>query len=231
MRLWLRGLGLTVVCVAAVVASFSTLASLAEFTGWGPMASWLLPASLDALGMTACLVWLDASAPKKARKWAAWMTWVAAGLSIVGNGVGHLASTGHLQQDLWLVLLVGAVPPAALATTVHLIVLVSTPAKPVKVRDAAPVPAPKPESSSRVVPGPAKKAAAKPSRTAPVKSGADETGPVDDVLMQKARHVAEDYETKHGKPPSRDALKAELGCGTTKATAIAAALKKEREVA
>lgn len=234
MRIWLRWLGLTVVCVAAVVASFSTLASLAEFTGWGAWASWLLPLSLDALGMTACLVWLDPSAPKKSRRYAAWMTWVAAGMSVLGNGAGHLASTGHLAQGLLLVVLVGSVPPAALAVTVHLIVSVSAPGKPSssKARDADPVPAPE----QRVVAAPAKKSSPEPSSspksgTAPVKSG-PESGPVvDDVLMQKARHVAKEYETKNGKPPSRDALKDELGCGTGKATAIAAALRKEREVA
>ena len=231
MRIWLRWLGLTVVCVAAVVASFSTLASLAEFTGWGAWASWLLPLSLDALGMTACLVWLDPSAPKKSRRYAAWMTWSAAGFSVLGNGAGHLASTGHLQQGLLLVVLVGSVPPAALAVTVHLIVSVSAPGKSPSrpmVRDAAPVLAPE----RPAVPVPAKKAAApKPKAPSPAKSG-PESGPVvDDVLMQKARHVADEYETKHGKQPSRDDLKTELGVGTTKATVIAAALKKEREAA
>src|SRR5882757_9174886 len=114
MRRFLLWLGLTVVTVAAVAASFSTLAGLAAFTGWGERLSWLLPASLDALGMTACLVWLDGAADEKSRHYARWMTWIAAGLSILGNGLGHLASTGHVAQGLWLVVLVGAVPPAAL---------------------------------------------------------------------------------------------------------------------
>ena len=233
MRIWLRWIGLGVVCVAAVVASFSTLAALAEFTGWAPWASWLLPLSLDALGMTACLVWLDPSAPKKSRRYAAWMTWTAAGLSVIGNGTGHLVSTGHLAQGLLLVVLVGSVPPAALAVTVHLIVSVSAPgrAQARPVRDAAPVPAPE----RPAVPAPAKKAAA-PKKAVAVKSGPesgqDKTGPeVDEVLMQRARHFAKEYEASHDKAPSRDAIKAELGCGTGKATAIAAALKKEREAA
>lgn len=216
MRIWLRWLGLTVVCVAAVVASFSTLASLAEFTGWAPWASWLLPLSLDALGMTACLVWLDLSAPKKSRRYAAWMTWVAAGMSVLGNGAGHLASTGHLQQGLVLVLLVGSVPPAALAVTVHLIVSVSTPAKPARqVRDAAPVPAP----AQRIVPGPAKpKPSQKPKTTksgpGPVKSGPD-TGP-DDLLVQRARHADEEWQKEHGKPIPRDEARKVLGVSNEK---------------
>lgn len=230
MRIWLRWVGLTVVCVAAVVASFSTLASLAEFTGWDPAASWLLPLALDALGMTACLVWLDASAPKKARRYAAWMTWVAAGLSVLGNGAGHLASTGHLQQGLVLVLLVGSVPPAALAVTVHLIVSVTTTGKPARpVRDASPVPAPQ----DRVVPGPAPKPSPKPkpkvevkSGPGPVKSGPDSAPTVDDLLLQKARHLWDERG-----PLTRDALKDEFKIGTGKATTLLAVLKSEREVA
>lgn len=237
MRRFLLWLGLTVVTVAAVAASFSTLAGLATFTGWGHWLSWLLPASLDALGMTACLVWLDGSAERKSRDYARWLTWVAAGLSIVGNGVGHLASTGHLSQGLLLVVLVGAVPPAALATTVHLIVLVSSPSSQVEdkvaavpVPDAAPVPAEKPKTTAVEVSKPKKAAQPKPSPT-PVKSGPDSGTDVDDVLMQRARHVASAFEAEHGKPPGRDDLKPLLKCGTTKATAVAAALRKEREVA
>lgn len=236
MRRILLGLGLTVVTVAAVVASFSTLASLAVFTGWGQRSSWLLPAALDALGMTACLVWLNAEASAKSRRYAAWLTWTAAGLSILGNGAGHLATTGHLSQGLLLVVLVGAVPPAALATTVHLIVLVSS-STPVPVPDAAPVPDKKPEpakpaAATAVAPQPpAKKTAArKPSPKSDVKSG-PESGEVDAFTLQKARHLNEAHENEHGRPIGRDALKIALGCGTTKATAVAAALKKEREVA
>lgn len=227
MRIWLRWIGLAVVCVAAVVASFSTLASLAEFTGWSTWASWLLPLCLDALGMTACLVWLDPSAPKRSRRYAAWMTWVAAGLSVLGNGAGHLASTGHLAQGLLLVVLVGSVPPATVSVVVHLIVT-SSPSKVAArpVRDAAPVPAevedkPKTAAVKKAVP-----------KSSPVKSEPDKTGPeVDEVLMQRARHFAEQYEQANGKPPGRDAIKTGLKVGTDPATKILNELKKEREAA
>jgi hypothetical protein len=233
-RLVLRGIGLTIVCAAAVVASFSSLAGLAEFTGWNPWASWLLPLSLDALGGTACLVWLDRTAPKQARDWAQWMTWVAAGLSIIGNGAGHLTSTGHLQQGLVLVVLVAAVPPAALATTVHLIVLVSPPAKTRPVRDAAPVPAkaaeakPAPEGK----PKPSPKPIAPKSGTGPATSGLESGPVVDEVLLQHARRADRDHRANNdGRPISRDGLKDELKIGTGKATDLLAVLKKEREVA
>jgi hypothetical protein len=236
MRIWLRWLGLTVVCVAAVVASFSTLASLAEFTGWAPWASWLLPLSLDALGMTACLVWLDPSAPKKSRRYAAWMTWIAAGLSVVGNGTGHLVSTGHLAQGLLLVVLVGSVPPAALAVTVHLIVSVSAPGKlPRQVRDTAPAPAlPSSPAPSQGKPKTQSKPRAR--ATSQGRAGAGPAlrteGKADEVEIQRARHADREYRAANGgKPISRIALKNALGVGTEKATVLLAELKKEEGVA
>jgi hypothetical protein len=223
MRGWLRWLGLTVVCVAAVVASFSTLASLAEFTGWVPWTSWLLPLCLDALGMTACLVWLDPSAPKGSRRYAAWMTWVAAGLSVLGNGAGHLASTGHLNQGLLLVVLVGSVPPATVSVTVHLIVSASAPSRPVRV--AAPALAKvedKPKATTVTKPKPS---------PSPVVSG-PESGPVvDDVLLQRARHADRTSQQVNQRPVRRDELKELLKVGTRTATDLLNVLKKEREVA
>lgn len=240
MRIWLRWLGLTVVCVAAVVASFSTLAALAEFTGWAPWTSWLLPLCLDALGMTACLIWLDSSAPKPARKYAAWMTWTAAGLSVLGNGVGHLASTGHLQQGLLLVLLVGSVPPATVSVVVHLIA-VAKPVRPARVAAPAPVKVgdttKKPtvaKTDTKVADKPKPSSApAEPKPTAsPAKSGAESGPVVDEVLLQHARRADRDHRAKNdGRPISRDGLKDELKIGTGKATDLLAVLKKEREVA
>ncbi|MFC5268484.1 DUF2637 domain-containing protein [Kribbella qitaiheensis] len=246
MRRFLLGLGLTVVTVAAVVASFSTLASLAVFTGWGERSSWLLPLALDALGMTACLVWLDPTAPKEARRYAAWMTWVAAGLSVLGNGAGHLAATGHLSQGLLLVVLVGSVPPAALTVTVHLIVSVKTSPPEVKVQgkvegkpqvegkpapDAAPVPVKKAAPAPVKVTAPALPSGQGKPRSAPQVEGRAE-GKVDEVELQRARHADREYRASHeGKPIGRVALKAALGIGTDKAQALLAALKKEEEAA
>lgn len=232
MRGWLRWLGLTVVCVAAVVASFSTLAALAEFTGWVPWTSWLLPLCLDALGMTACLVWLDPSAPKKSRRYAAWMTWVAAGLSVLGNGAGHLASTGHLSQGLLLVVLVGSVPPATVSVTVHLIVSASAPGKPPRqVRDTAPAPAlPSPPAPTQ---GKAKSQGMPRARATPQGMPGARRAPrakvkVDEVEVQRARHADREYRAANqGKPIGRVALKAALGVGTDKADALLAELKKE----
>jgi hypothetical protein len=94
------------------------------------------------------------------------------------------------------------------------------------VLDAAPVPAEKPKAQPPTVPA---KAVVKPS---PKKTPApDET--VNDVELQGARHADRAYRaTNNNKPITRDALKTALApCGTAKATALLAALKREREVA
>src|SRR5690242_10067821 len=109
-RDWPSSIALALVCAAAVVASFSTLASLAAVAGWGERASWLLPVCLDALGMVACRVWLSPKAPAPARGYAKRIALATVAVSIVGNAAGHLAATNHLSQGLVLVVLVGAVP-------------------------------------------------------------------------------------------------------------------------
>lgn len=225
---------LALVCVAAVVASFSTLASLAAVAGWGERASWLLPVCLDALGMVACRSWLSTRDPAPARRFAKLIVLWTVILSVVGNAAGHLAGTGHLSQGIILVILVGAVPPAGLAVGMHLAVLRNA------VPDAAPVPAAKLEKLAdtqdrKSKPPPKKTATPKPSpKPAPVESGVKsglDSGEVDAVTLQRARHLDEKHQQEHGRPIGRDALKIALECGTTKATAVAAALKKEREVA
>jgi hypothetical protein len=177
--------------------------------------------------MVACRVWLSAKAPGPARVFAKRTALATVAVSIVGNAAGHLAATGHLSQGLVLVVLVGAVPPAGLAAAIHLAVLRGK----VSVPDAAPVPAKKPKPAV----APAEKPAAK--KTAPKNTVAKPSPPqdeaVDDFDMQRARHANRDYGAENdGKTITRDALKAALApCGTTKATALLAALKKEREAA
>jgi hypothetical protein len=224
-RDWLGSLGLALVVLAAVVASFSTLASLAAVAGWGESASWLLPVCLDALGMIACRVWLSKSAPESARSYAKWIALVTVGVSIVGNAAGHLAATGHLSQSIVLVVLVGAVPPAGLAAGIHLAVLRGK----LSVPDAAPVPAEKTEAvptKAVAKPSPVKTTAAKKAAPSPPQDEA-----VNEVDMQRARHADRDYRAENdGKPITRDGLKA-AGFGSDKATKLLAALKKEREAA
>lgn len=131
------------------------------------------------------------------------------GLLSASDLAGRLPSSGRLTPGQLLALVDGA----ALGII-----------RPVRV--AAPAPA---EVEDKPKTAAVKKAVQK---SSPAKSGPDKTGlQVDDVLMQKARHIAAEYEQEHGKPPGRDELKPLLKVGTEKATVIAAALKKEREAA
>lgn len=241
---WLSTIGLGLVCVAAVVASFSTLASLAAVAGWGERASWLLPVCLDALGMVATRVWLSPTAPAAAQAFAKRIALAAIIVSIAGNAAGHLASTGHLSQGLLLVVLVGAVPPAGLAAGAHLADLRR---KVAVVPDAAPIPAAEPApTSGPTSPDPAALTSGSTSgqaagRTSPRKQVAGRSKPkvgarsevkVDEVELQRARHADRTHQVENeGRPITRDALKKALGCSTDKAAALLAALKKEREAA
>jgi len=130
------------------------------------------------------------------------------GLLSASDLAGRLPSSGRLA-------------PGELLALVDLAALSARP-----VRDAAPAPAkttdPVPARPSPQ-PAPKKAAAAKPS---PVKSG-PESGPVvDEVLMQRARHLRDRY-LAEDRQVTRDDIKTELKIGTGKATALLAALKKE----
>jgi hypothetical protein len=218
--------GCLVVGTAAAWASFGTLAHLAAATGW-TSGDWLLPTSIDALGAMSCWVWLTPAYSTAARAFARRTTFAVILVSVIGNGVGHLVTSGRIDAGVLMIVLVGSVPPASLAAVIHLLVLVTS----VPVPDAAPVPAEKTETEAGPKP-PAKKTAPKKTAAKSVPKPVLDSGPeVDDLLMQKARHVAEQYEAEHGKAPSRDDLKTALGVGTMKATVVAAALKKEREAA
>jgi len=226
MRKLVLYLGCLLVGVAAAWASFSTLAELAAASGW-KSGDWLLPTSIDALGAMSCWVWLTPIYSPEARSFARRTTFTVILVSVIGNGVGHVVSSGMLPAGVLLIVLVGAVPPSSLAAVIHLLVLVTA----VPVPDAAPVPAAKPKPTITETGKPKTPAKAKPSAS-PVKSG-PESGPiVDDVLLQRARHADRDHQAKNGgRPISRDTLKDELKIGTGKATDLLAALKKEREVA
>jgi hypothetical protein len=119
--------------------------------------------------------------------------------------------------------LAGRLPSSGRLTPGELLALVDSAAL---GADAVPVPAVKRAAK----PSPAKKAA--PKETA-AKPSPPQDEPVDDFDMQRARHANRDYGADNdGKTITRDALKDALApCGTTKATALLAALKKEREEA
>lgn len=219
--------GAVVVAAAAAWASFKALAALAEATGWGNGA-WLLPTSIDVLGALACFVWLRKSFPLDARRFARGTTFAAIGISVVGNGIGHLVSFEMLQPTVLLIVLVGAVPPSSLAALIHLIVLAtSTPvpaAKQARKSGTEPSPAPAMNTTkARAVPVPEKpkpspKPESKPkSGDSPAKTGPDSRPKVDDLMVQKARRLDEQWQKDHGRPIRRDEARPLLETSNAKA--------------
>lgn len=146
--------------VAAVVASFSTLAALAVFVGWGDRSAWLLPVCIDALALGAGRVWLSERYDTEARGYAKNASMAALAVSVAGNAVGHIVA---LDSAAWwkvaLAVLVGAVPPVALAAVGHLMTLSARPQdkpkpRPARVPVPAAGPAPVPVPSPAPVPVP-----------------------------------------------------------------------------
>lgn len=219
--------GALVVAVAAGWASFATLAALAEATQW-PGGYFLLPTSIDVLGALACYVWLTKSFPQDARRFARWTTLAVIGASVVGNGIGHLVTSGKLTPSVLLIVLVGAVPPASLAALIHLIVLAtSTPVPAKHVRQAAPPVKAEQKETTTTKPAPKKAAPPKPS---PVKSGPESGRMVDDLLVQKAKHADAEWQSKNGKPIPRDEARKVLGVSNEK-TSEALRLARQEGVA
>jgi DNA-binding transcriptional ArsR family regulator len=137
---WPLYVGMTVAGAAAVVASASTLAALARAAGWSGWTPWLLPASLDVGGSVGGWVWLRPSAPRRARRAGRVVALAGAVTSLVGNGAGHLITTGYLHPGPALVVIVGAVPAAVLVALAHLAALVAQIEQPEPAGEADPAP-------------------------------------------------------------------------------------------
>lgn len=240
--------GALVVAVAAAWASFSTLASLAEATGWasGP---WLLPTSIDVLGALACYVWLTKSFPEASRRFARGTTFAAIGVSVVGNGVGHLLSSGMLAGGVLLIVLVGAIPPSSLAALIHMIVLATSAPVATGRRNSATVVDSIPTQSRTVAPTRKRTTGARkatptsdrkakvtptatpePTRTASPTAETDPTSE-DELLLHRAKKADESHRSQHGRPISRDRLRDELNIGTAKAADLVKELRGQEEVA
>jgi DNA-binding transcriptional ArsR family regulator len=136
---WPLYAGMLVAGAAAVVASASTLSSLAEAAGWSSWTPWLLPAALDIGGSAGGWCWLRPDVPEPARRFGRFVALAGANGSLIGNAAGHLMSTGYLHPGPVLVVIVGAVPAAVLVALAHLAALLA--AQPIP-HDAAPEPTP-----------------------------------------------------------------------------------------
>jgi DNA-binding transcriptional ArsR family regulator len=127
---WPLYVGMMVAGAAAVVASASTLASLAQSAGWSSWTPWLLPAALDIGGSAGGWCWLRPGVPEPARKFGRVVALAGAGGSLIGNAAGHLMATNYLQPGPVLVVIVGAVPAAVLVALAHLAALLAVPPPP-----------------------------------------------------------------------------------------------------
>lgn len=116
--------GLGAVAATAIVASFSTLVGLAHYVGWEGKSGWLLPVCIDALAFAAGRVWLSETATELARSYARKVSLTAIIISILGNALGHIVNMHSASPvKIGLAIVVGSIPPAALAAVGHLATL------------------------------------------------------------------------------------------------------------
>lgn len=117
-------LGGAVVGVTAIVASFSTLIGLAHHVGWEDKTAFLFPACIDVLALAAGRVWLNESATLAARTYGRKVSMVTIAISILGNATGHIVNMHNASPiKVILAIIVGSIPPAALAAVGHLYTL------------------------------------------------------------------------------------------------------------
>lgn len=122
--------GLGLVGVTAIGASFTTLMGLAAWVGWhGWQMQILLPICVDVLAIVSGRVWLSNSMIPEARRFARGVSFAAIGISILGNAVGHIVTMHDASTvKIGLAIVVGSLPPAALAAVGHLATLATMPA-------------------------------------------------------------------------------------------------------
>jgi len=122
---WPLYVGMSVAGTAAVVASASTLADLAQTAGWSDWTPWLLPAAVDIGGSAGGWCWLRPGIPQRARRFGRVVALSGAAASLIGNACGHLMASGYLVAGPVLVVVVGATPAIVLVALAHLAALLS----------------------------------------------------------------------------------------------------------
>lgn len=215
---WTRS-GLALIVGITIATSYTTLAELARFAGWGEYMSWAFPAALDLLALVACRIWLSPTFPPHARTYAKWVTMIASGLSVAGNGVGHLASTGHIAPGLLLVVMVGSVAPASLATVVHLASLASAPVPGRKARHKVAEQTKLKDETGQTTEAPSKPKAEKPKPKAKPSTARD--------LLAEAREANRLHNEQYGQHISLNRLRPALRISRGKASEIHRLLMEE----
>lgn len=227
-------LAVTAVAISSAAQSFGHMYDWARLNAEPHWRALLFPISVDWMMVAATVVlYVDHRLDRAPHKLAYFLLGAGVFVSVSANVL-------HDWQAIFAQKWISGWGPLALFGSFHLIMqfIRSLAGMVAVVPDAAPVPAEKPEKvadtqDGKTKPPPKKTAAPKPKT--PVESGA-KSGPdsseVDAFTLSKARHLDEAHQAEHGRPITRDALKLALTpCGTAKATALLAALKKEREVA
>ncbi len=221
--------GLAVVTLAAAVGSFGALRGTALLAGWSRDMAPLLPVTVDATAAVASRVWLSPdTGTDKARRFARAVALGAIAVSLLGNGIFHMAQAGYLRPGVWLVIAAGGISPLALAVVAHLAVLRGALPAPVGVpvpeaSPAAPapgVPAAQPvpvTADGRAVP------AAKPRTRTLATPTADE--PSWDALVTAARDVDARARQATGRPAGIAKLRTELRVGQSRAQQLRDHLK------
>jgi hypothetical protein len=222
-RDWWVVVGMTLAAASAAVASFSGLRGLAASAGWPDRLAWLLPLTIDAYAMTSARVWLAASTgTETARRFARANALGAIGASITGNAAYHAIGAGLLAVTWPTVVAVGAVPATVLGLTAHLHALRGRPAPEPGPAPAGsddgdriePVPQTRPGSDAES--GPESRGAAR-TRTASRRRPRYRT---EADLIAAARAADARHRAAHGRPITRDALRAALRIAGPRATEL-----------
>lgn len=115
-----RAAGIALVALAAAAISCWTLFRLGMRIGLPPPLAALLPVAIDAQAALAAREWLSPDAPRRTRAYACGLVITAVLVSVAGNATEHLLATLALTTPLAVIVAVSAIPPIALAATLHL---------------------------------------------------------------------------------------------------------------
>lgn len=130
-----RTLGIALVALAAAAISCWTLFRLGVRIGLPAPLAMLLPVSIDAQAALAAREWLSPDAPQPTRAYACGLVITAVVVSVAGNATEHLLATLALPTPLVVIVAVSAIPPIALAATLHLGALTARRASVERVED------------------------------------------------------------------------------------------------
>lgn len=124
---FVRWIGLFVVLAAAAVLSFDAIRALALAVSIPEQLAWLLPIAVDAGAAVSCACWLSRDVADDVVRFARIQTWLLLATTVIGNA-GHLGMHAHgITPPWWVAVIVGAIPPAVVGGTVHLVVLLGRP--------------------------------------------------------------------------------------------------------